>query len=136
MGLIRPLSLYKTTAYNFNRKKWGLLGAGLIGAAFAFGWTPCIGPILGGILTYAGTLEHTNQGVGLLFIYSLGLGTPFLLTAIAINQFFKVFNKIKKHLGLIEKISGLIMVVLGLMIFTNSLALIPGYLTFFNKFAL
>jgi cytochrome c-type biogenesis protein len=108
----------------------------LIGAAFAFGWTPCIGPILGGILTFAGTLENVNQGVLLLLMYSLGLGIPFLLTAIGINQFWRFFNRIKKYMRLLEVISGVIMVILGLMIFTNKLILIPGLLPFLNKFAL
>ena len=136
MGIIRLSPLYKIKTFYFNKKKFGLLGACLIGAAFAFGWTPCIGPILGGILTYAGTLKHVNQGVVLLMVYSVGLGVPFMLTAIGINHFFRFFKRIKKYLGLIEKISGFVMVILGLMIFTNSLTLIPGYLTFLNKFAL
>ena len=108
----------------------------LIGAAFAFGWTPCIGPILGGILTYAGTLEKVSQGIFLLLMYSLGLGIPFLLTAIGINQFWRFINRIKRYLRLLEVISGVIMVILGVMIFTNKLILIPGLLPFLNKFAL
>jgi cytochrome c-type biogenesis protein len=71
-----------------------------------------------------------------LSVYSLGLGIPFLLTALGVNQFFRFFDRIKKYLGLFEKITGVIMVILGLMIFTNTLVLIPGYLTFLNEFAL
>ena len=136
MGLIRPLLFYKEAKFQIENKKFGLVGAVLVGASFAFGWTPCIGPVLGGILAYAGTLEKVSQGMFLLLIYSLGMGIPFLLTAIGVNQFFVYFNRIKKHLGLLEKITGIIMVILGVMIFTNTLTLIPGYLTFFNKFAL
>ena len=112
------------------------MGAALIGAAFAFGWTPCIGPILGSILAYAGTLNKMNQGMILLLVYSLGLGIPFFLTAICINQFFRFFDKIKKYLGTLEFITGLILVILGLMIFFNKLILIPGYFSFLNKFSL
>jgi len=136
MGLIRPRFLYKEARFQIKDKRFGYVGALLIGAAFAFGWTPCIGPILGVILTYAGTLEKVNQGVLLLLMYSLGLGIPFLLTAIGINQFWRFFNRIKKYMRILEVISGVIMVILGLMIFTNKLILIPGLLPFLNKFAL
>ena len=136
MGIIRPLFFYKEAKFQLEDKKFGFAGAMLIGAAFAFGWTPCIGPILGGILAYAGTLEKVSQGMFLLLIYSLGMGIPFLLTALGVNKFFVYFDRIKKHLGLLEKITGAIMVVLGVMIFTNTLTLIPGYLTFFNRFAI
>jgi cytochrome c-type biogenesis protein len=130
MGLIRPLFFYKEAKFQIADKKFGLAGA------FAFGWTPCIGPILGGILAYAGTLEKASQGMFLLLIYSMGMGIPFLLTALGVNKFFVYFNRIKKYLGLLEKITGVIMVILGGMIFTNTLILIPGYLTFFNRFSL
>ena len=136
MGLIRVFTFYREAKFQIKDRKLGLAGAALIGAAFAFGWTPCIGPILGSILAYAGTLDKMNQGMILLFVYSLGLGIPFLLTAIGINQFFKVFEKIKKYLGTLEFITGLILVLLGLMIFFNKLILIPGYFSFLNKFSL
>ena len=112
------------------------VGALVLGAAFAFGWTPCIGPILGVILTYAGTLDKVNQGVMLLFVYSLGLGIPFLLTAFGINQFWGFFSRIKKYMRLLEVTSGIIMVIVGVMIFTNKLVLIQSWLPFLNKFAL
>lgn len=135
MGLIRAHLFYKEARFQVNQKRFGYVGAVIIGAAFAFGWTPCIGPILAGILTYAGTLENVNQGVLLLFVYSLGLGIPFLLTAVGINHFWGFFTRIKKYLKLLEVISGAVMVILGLLIFTNKLILIPGYLPFLNKFA-
>ena len=136
MGFIRPRFLYREARFQIKDKQFGYVGAFLIGAAFAFGWTPCIGPILAGILTFAGTLDNVNQGVFLLSMYSLGLGVPFLLTAIGINQFWRFFNRIKKYIRLLEVTSGAIMVILGLMIFTNKLVLIPGLLPFLNKFAL
>ncbi len=136
IGLFRPLVFFKEARFNVERKKVGFIWALVIGASFAFGWTPCIGPILTGILAFAGTLEHVHQGVFLLSVYSLGLGIPFLLTAVGVNQFFSFFNRIKRHLGLLEKITGGIMILLGLLIFFDKLIVIPGYLPFLNKFAL
>ncbi len=136
MGLIRAHFFLKEARFDIKDKKFGYAGAVAIGAAFAFGWTPCIGPILGVILTYAGTLNKVNQGVMLLFVYSLGLGLPFLLTAFGINQFWGFFSRIKKHLRLLEVTSGIIMVIVGVMIFTNKLVLIQSWLPFLNRFAL
>jgi cytochrome c-type biogenesis protein len=136
MGLIRARFFYREARFDIKNNKFGYAGALVIGAAFAFGWTPCIGPILAGVLTYAGTLEKVNQGVLLLLVYSLGLGLPFLLTALGINHFWRFFGRMKKYLRLLEVVSGAVMVILGLLIFTNKLILIPGYFTFLNKFAL
>jgi cytochrome c-type biogenesis protein len=136
MGLVQPRLLFKEARFQIKDRRFGYAGALLIGAAFAFGWTPCIGPILAAILTYAGTLEKVYRGVFLLLMYSLGLGIPFLLTAIGINQFHRFFNRIKKYMRVLEVTSGIVMVILGLMIFTNKLILIPGLLPFLNKFAL
>jgi cytochrome c-type biogenesis protein len=136
MGLIRAHFFLKEARVNIKDRKFGYAGAVAIGAAFAFGWTPCIGPILGVILTYAGTLDRVNQGVGLLFAYSLGLGIPFLLTALGINQFWGFFDRVKKYLKLLEVGSGIIMVLVGIMIFTNKLVLIQSWLPFLNRFAL
>ena len=136
LGLIRWLFFYREIKFNIKANRFGVLGSFLLGASFAFGWTPCIGPILAGILTYAGTLGQVDKGIWLLLVYSLGLGLPFFLSAIGIKHFFRFFNRIKKHLGLIEKISGAILVIMGILIFTNSLVLIQAYLPFLNKFAL
>ena len=87
-------------------------------------------------MAYAGTLENMNQGMTLLLIYSIGMGIPFLLTAVGINQFFRFFDRIKKYLGPIEFISGLILVALGILVFSNKLVLIPGYLFFLDMFSL
>ena len=134
--LSEPRFLYKEARFQIKDKRLGYLGALLIGAAFAFGWTPCIGPILAGILAYAGTLEKVNQGVFLLATYSVGLGIPFFLTAIGIRRFWGFFSRIKKYLRIFEIAGGAVMVILGVMIFTNKLVLIPGLLPFLNKFAM
>ena len=136
IGLIRSQFFYREARFNIKDRKFSYAGAVIIGAAFAFGWTPCIGPILGVILTYAGMLENVNRGVALLFVYSLGLGVPFLLTALGINHFWRFFKRIKKYLGLLEVTSGIIMVILGVMIFSNKLTLIQSWLPFLNKFAM
>jgi cytochrome c-type biogenesis protein len=136
LGLIRHLAFYREARFQLKNRKFGVFGAMLIGAAFAFAWTPCVGPILGSILAYAATLGKVSQGVSLLVIYSMGLGVPFLIVTLALNRFFRIFDRIKKHLRLIEIVSGIIMIILGLMILSNKLILIPGYLSFLNKFAL
>lgn len=136
LGLIRWLFLFKERRLQPRDNALGLAGAVLLGAAFAFGWTPCVGPILGAILMYAGTLGQVQQGIVLLLVYSLGLGIPFILMAAAIGSFMRFFKWLKRWTGVLEKISGAVMVVLGVMIWTNTLILIPGYLGFLNRFAL
>jgi cytochrome c-type biogenesis protein len=136
IGLIKLQLFYREARFNIKDRKFGYAGAFIIGAAFALGWTPCIGPILGVILTYAGTLENVNQGIVLLLVYSLGLGLPFLLTAFGINHFWRFFKRIQKYIGLLEVTSGVVMVILGVMIFSNKLTLIQSWLPFLNKFAL
>ena len=129
MGVLRIGWLYSEKRVQVEKKPTSLFGAFFVGLAFAFGWTPCIGPILAGILAIAGTQETVGQGVRLLAVYSAGLGLPFLLTALAINQFFTVFKKIRKHYHLIEIVSGLLLVVIGVLIFTNRFTLIAKWLT-------
>jgi len=136
LGLVRWLFLFKDIRFDWNRNRWGFAGAVLLGAAFAFGWTPCVGPVLGAILVYAGTLEQSMQGMGLLLAYALGLGVPFLLVAAGIGPFMRLFQRFKSYVGVVEKVSGAVMAVLGILVFTDSLILIPGYLSFFNRFAL
>ena len=128
LGVTRIALMYREKRMEIP-KPVGLWGAYVMGLAFAFGWTPCIGPILAGILAIAGTQETVGQGVRLLAVYSAGLGLPFLLTAFAINQFFTVFKRIRKHYHLIEIISGLLLVLIGLLIFTNRFTLIAKWLT-------
>ncbi len=112
-----------------SKRPTGLLGAGLVGVAFAFGWTPCIGPILGGILTIAGTQESVAQGVLLLGAYSLGLGVPFLLTAVAIDRFFAAFARIRRHYRAIEMVSGALLIGIGLLMLFGRMTAITNALT-------
>ena len=128
MGVFRIPFLESEKRMQANRKPAGALGAILVGIAFAFGWSPCIGPILGGILALAAAKETVLEGVQLLAVYSVGLGIPFLLTSIAINQFFAVSKRIRKHYHAIELVSGGLLVAIGVLIFTNQFTIIVRYL--------
>ncbi len=102
----------------------GVLGAFLIGLAFAFGWTPCVGPILGPILFLAGGQDTVMEGIFLLSAYSLGLGVPFLLTAMATQKFLRLFNEVKRYFHVIEVISGLFLILVGILIFSGKFTII------------
>jgi cytochrome c-type biogenesis protein len=95
------------------------IGAYVIGLAFAFGWTPCIGPVLAAILSVAAAQDTAWQGAGLLGIYSLGLGVPFLLAGIAIGPFLTFFSSFRRHLGTVEKVMGVLLVLTGLLFLTG-----------------
>ena len=112
------------------------LGAYGVGAAFGFGWTPCIGPILAGILAVASVQETVWQGIALLAAYSAGLGVPFLLTAMAVGTFLKTSGVIKRHGRWIEMISGILLIIIGALILTDRLAALAGSFTIFNRFSL
>jgi cytochrome c-type biogenesis protein len=129
MGLLRLRWLYAEKRIQTERKPAGPLGAMLVGIAFAFGWTPCIGPILGAILVVAGSQDTIGEGVRLLAVYSLGLGIPFLVTSLAVNQFFSAFAQIRRYYHAIEVASGLLLVAIGVLVFTNRLTLIAQWLT-------
>ena len=128
MGVFRIAFLESEKRMQANRKPAGALGAVLVGIAFAFGWSPCIGPILGGILALAAAKDTVWEGTELLAVYSVGLGIPFLLTSIAINQFFAVTKRIRKHYHAIEMVSGGLLVAIGVLIFTNQFTIIVRYL--------
>jgi cytochrome c-type biogenesis protein len=129
MGLLRIKWLYRDTRVQAQHTPAGPLGALLVGIAFAFGWTPCIGPILAAILAIAGTQDTVGQGVLLLAVYSLGLGVPFLLTALAVERFFGAARTIKRYYRTIELVSGALLVLIGVLIFTDRFTLIAQWLT-------
>jgi cytochrome c-type biogenesis protein len=128
MGVFRISFLETEKRMQTSGKPAGALGAMLVGIAFAFGWSPCIGPILGGILALAAAKDTVWEGTQLLAVYSIGLGIPFLLTSIAINQFFAVTKRIRKHYHAIEVVSGGLLVAIGVLIFTNQFTIIVRYL--------
>ncbi|MDX8382726.1 MAG: cytochrome c biogenesis protein CcdA [Ghiorsea sp.] len=104
------------------------VGALLLGSAFAFGWTPCIGPILGAILAMAGMQGQIGEGMMLLVMYSIGLGIPFLLAAYATNAFLNWSQRFKKHLHAVEVLSGSLLIAVGVMIFLGSFSEVSGIL--------
>ena len=128
MGVFRLRFLEMEKRAHAQTKPAGLIGAMFVGVAFAFGWTPCIGPILAAILTVAGSRESVREGVLLLAIYSLGLAIPFILTSLAIDRFFALTSKLRKHYHTIEVVSGGLLVAIGLLVFTNQLTVIATLL--------
>jgi cytochrome c-type biogenesis protein len=128
MGAFRLAFLETEKRVQAQRKPAGPLGAMLVGIAFAFGWTPCIGPILGGILAIAGSKSTITEGVTLLAVYSLGLGIPFLITSLAINRFFNFSRRIRNYYHAIEVTSGALLIAIGVLILTGQLTLIVRYL--------
>ena len=127
-GLYRIKFLdYEKRLYAKTRPVNIVIGPFLMGLAFAFGWTPCIGPILAGILIYAGTQKTLYQGILLLVIYSAGLGIPFLMTALALNKFYMLSNKIKKYFKTIEIVGGILLILIGLLILTNNFHRITSF---------
>ena len=112
---------------NIRRKPAGYLGSFIVGIAFAAGWTPCIGPILASILMVAATEETVYHGIALLLIYSVGLGLPFFLASLAMHQFLVVFNRFKKYIRIFEIVTGLFLIVVGVLLFTNYLAILSRY---------
>jgi cytochrome c-type biogenesis protein len=135
-GLFKINFLYKDKRFHNVEKPRGLLGALVLGLAFAFGWTPCIGPILAGILTIASTKQTVTEGMFLLAVYSAGLGIPFLLTSLALNKFLSFYGRFKKHFHAVEVVSGALVIAVGVLILTGSLSRLATYFSFLNRFAL
>jgi cytochrome c-type biogenesis protein len=126
-GFIKiPWLLYEKRA-EVREKPLGLPGAYIVGLAFGFGWTPCIGPILGGILVYASQQDTVTQGVVLLSFYSAGLGIPFLLASLAVNRFFKASGALKRHMHAVEVVSGVLLIAVGLLLMSNRLELLARW---------
>jgi cytochrome c-type biogenesis protein len=127
-GLIKIPFLNYEARFQTGNKPTSAIGAILVGSAFAFGWTPCIGPILGGILAIAGSQETVGQGMLLLLVYSLGLGIPFFLTAIATQRLLRAMNRVKKHFKIVELVSGGFLIVIGIMMVFNLFTTLNGVL--------
>ena len=113
---------------------WG--GAFLIGFAFAFGWTPCVGPILAVILGFAAAQDSVFKGILLLAVYSLGLAVPFLMTALLMGRFMKFYSGFRRHMHAVEVASGALLIVLGALLVFGRFTIISNYLSFLNRFAL
>ncbi len=127
MGIIKIPFLEKGRTLNFLGGKGDFIGTYLLGLAFGFGWTPCVGPILGSILLYASTVEETFRAVTLLTAYSVGIGIPFILVGIAFNRTFKWFTTIRKYYFYYKYTVGGMLIATGLLMFSNNIYQINVY---------
>src|SRR5680860_270459 len=135
------IGVFKIPFLNYEKKfnipqtaKYNYLGSFLIGIIFAFGWVPCIGMILSGILILASKMSTLTQGIFLLFAYSLGLGIPFMLFSVFIGLFSKFFKKINKYMKIVTIISGVLLIILGIVFITDSMTKLVGYLLKYMPF--
>ncbi len=132
IGIFRFKFLEYEKKLNLRSKSVSYISSFLMGIAFSFGWTPCIGPILASIILLAAQKETLFQGILLLFVYSMGLGIPFILSGIFINYFFKAFSKIKKHFRKIEIAAGILLIILGILVFFDIIHILSRFLPEFN----
>ncbi len=128
MGVIKIPALQMEARVHLRDKPLGVLGAFLVGMAFGAGWTPCLGPILGGILTLAGTQDTMAKGILLLGAYSAGLAVPFLVAAWAVESFFDWFQKFRKYLPWVQRVSGALLVIVGILLVSGKFTELAGYL--------
>src|SRR5438270_668818 len=126
IGLLKIKYLYKDTRQFSNEKPRGMLGSLTLGIAFAAGWTPCIGPILGGIIGLAATSGGWKGGLLLSAFYSAGLSVPFLVTGLGINQFLSFYGKFRRHLHKVEVASGIILILIGVLVMSNRVTLLAS----------
>jgi cytochrome c-type biogenesis protein len=129
MGILKAPFLMFEKRIHLREGAIGYVGLLLAGMAFAAGWTPCVGPVLGSILLLASTSESVSQGIGLLAAYSLGLAFPLLIASLSLNAFLMRFTQIKPYLGVVSRISGLFLIVIGVMLITNYFTVLTGLLT-------
>lgn len=132
MGVFRLAPLMREKRVHLSSKPVGYVGTVLVGIAFGTGWTPCIGPVLGAILTMAASQELLLQGMWLLFVYSMGLAVPFVLAAAALERFLSLFARFRRFLPAIQVASGALLVVLGLLLATGSFVVLAAWLNRFT----
>jgi cytochrome c-type biogenesis protein len=111
-----------------------VLGVFLVGAAFAFGWSPCVGPLLAGILTLAGSRETVTQGMLLLAVYSAGLGLPFILAALAVESFLELLRRFRGFLRWVEIAAGVLLIGIGLVMLTGGMMRVASWFSVFGRF--
>lgn len=128
LGVFRIPLLYRSATLQIERQRPGLAGAFVMGLAFAFGWTPCAGPILAAVLLMAGAEDTAGQGALLLLAYSAGTGIPFLIAAAFTGRFMAVLGRARRHLGVVEKTMGAFLVATGLMFLTGLMPLVSEWL--------
>jgi len=135
-GIFKIKALYTDARLHSVKGGSTAWGAFVIGFAFAFGWTPCVGPVLTVILTFAAAQDSITKGIMLLAVYSMGLAVPFLLTALGVERFLKFYSRFRAHMHAIEVASGVLLVALGILLVLGRFTIISNYLSFLNRFAL
>jgi len=135
-GIFKIKALYTDARLHSVKGSSTLIGAFVIGFAFAFGWTPCLGPILTAILTLASEQDTVVKGGILLAVYSLGLAVPFLLTSLLMERFLKFYSRFRSYMHALEVFSGGVMIALGVLLVMGRFTLISSWLSFLNRFAL
>ena len=128
LGVLNISFLKMEHRFQFRSRPVGYVGSFLIGVAFAAGWTPCVGPVLGTILLYASTTDSMLNGVLLLTSYSLGLGLPLFLTALGVDRFLAYFKQARLYLWGVSTVSGVLLIIVGVMIYANTLTMITSFL--------
>jgi cytochrome c-type biogenesis protein len=128
LGAINVRALAAERRFHFSDKPLGYLGTVLVGMAFAAGWTPCIGPILGGVLTYTASSADLPRGMLLLFAYSLGLALPFVAAALAVERFIAAFALVRGWLVWTSRVAGVLLVAVGILMLTNYMTLLSSAL--------
>lgn len=121
LGILRIGLLYRDTRFQTNSTNVSVIGAFVMGLAFAFGWTPCIGPILSPVMSLAADSSTVGKGVSMLLVYSLGLGIPFLLAAVLIQPFLSFLQRFQRYLGIMEKVMGVLLILVGLLFINATL---------------
>lgn len=129
LGLLRLPGAAREWRLHLSGKPLGYLGTVLVGVTFGAGWTPCIGPVLGGILTLAATRDSLSDGVGLLLVYSAGLAIPFLAAALLLDHFLRGVRKVGPWLPWVSRASGALLLVLGVLLLTGSFSVLSGVLS-------
>src|SRR5437763_13092079 len=135
-GILRIKALYADKRLHNVKGGNTPWGAFVIGFAFAFGWTPCVGPILGAILGLAAAQNSVSQGILLLTVYSMGLAVPFLLAALGIERFMKFYGGFRRHMPAVEIASGGLLMALGVLLVLGKFTLLARYFSFLNRFVL
>ncbi len=135
-GIFKIKALYTDARLHSVKGSSTVIGAFVIGFAFAFGWTPCLGPILTAILTLASEQDTVVKGGILLAVYSLGLAVPFLLTSLLMERFLKFYSRFRSYMHALEVFSGGVMIALGILLVLGRFTLISSWLSFLNRFAL
>ena len=133
-GFLRLDFLYREKRIHLRTKPAGYLGSLMVGATFALGWTPCVGPILSAILLYASTSQSLASGIALLGAYSLGLGIPFFLSSLALNSFLIYFDRARRYIRAISLVSGVFLIVVGILILTDSFRVLSQYVNYLFHF--